>query len=193
MKQLVLALSFLFVAACAKRLPLIAGVKDISSGEYSTFVETKTQKSEVYDGLYNKLTVQLTRVDAEMTENILAYSAKLSQWSEAVYQDEKSKMISSHSTQTEFFLSFFVPEKKHDNLNIKKTTWKVYLDVNGQRYEGVAVRNKSLFLDLEAIYPHHNRWSTAYTLTFPVSTASTEGKNLTVSITGPIASTQVKF
>ncbi len=193
MKQLVLVLSFLFVAACATRLPLIAGVKDISSGEYSSLVEAKTQKSEVYDGLYNKLTVQLTRVDAEMTENILAYSAKLSQWSEAVYQDEKSKMISNHSTQTEFFLSFFVPEKKHDNLNIKKTTWKVYLDVNGQRYEGIAVRNKSLFLDLEAIYPHHNRWSTAYTLTFPVSTASTEGKNLTVTITGPIASTQVKF
>ena len=193
MKQLVLVLSFLFVAACATRLPLIAGVKDISSGEYSSLVEAKTQKSEVYDGLYNKLTVQLTRVDAEMTENILAYSAKLSQWSEAVYQDEKSKMISNHSTQTEFFLSFFIPEKKHDNLNIKKTTWKVYLDVNGQRYEGIAVRNKSLFLDLEAIYPHHNRWSTAYTLTFPVSTASTEGKNLTVTITGPIASTQVKF
>ena len=193
MKQLVLVLSFLFVAACATRLPLIAGVKDISSGEYSSLVEAKTQKSEVYDGLYNKLTVQLTRVDAEMTENILAYSAKLSQWSEAVYQDEKSKMISNHSTQTEFFLSFFVPEKKHDNLNIKKTTWKVYLDVNGQRYEGIAVKNKSLFLDLEAIYPHHNRWSTAYTLTFPVSTASTEGKNLTVTITGPIASTQVKF
>ncbi len=193
MKQLVLVLSFLFVTACATRLPLIAGVKDISSGEYSSLVEAKTQKSEVYDGLYNKLTVQLTRVDAEMTENILAYSAKLSQWSEAVYQDEKSKMISNHSTQTEFFLSFFIPEKKHDNLNIKKTTWKVYLDVNGQRYEGIAVRNKSLFLDLEAIYPHHNRWSTAYTLTFPVSTASTEGKNLTVTITGPIASTQVKF
>ena len=193
MKQLILVLGFLFVAACATRLPLVAGVKDISSGEYSSLVEAKTQKSEVYDGLYNKLTVQLTRVDAEMTENILAYSAKLSQWSEAVYQDEKSKMISSHSTQTEFFLSFFVPEKKHDNLNIKKTTWKVYLDVNGQRYEGAVVKNKSLFLDLEAIYPHHNRWSTAYTLTFPVSTASTEGKNLTITVTGPVASTQVKF
>lgn len=193
MKHLILSLSFLFVAACATRLPLVAGVKDISSSEYSSLVEAKTQKSEVYDGLYNKLTVQLTRMDAEMTENILAYSAKLSQWSEDIYQQEKSKMISNHSTQTEFFLSFFVPEKKHDNLNIKKTTWKVYLDVNGQRYEGTVVRNKSLFLDLQAIYPHHNRWSTAYTLTFPVSTASTEGKNLTVTITGPIASTQVKF
>lgn len=193
MKHLILNLSFLFVAACATRLPLVAGVKDISSSEYSSLVEAKTQKSEVYDGLYNKLTVQLTRMDAEMTENILAYSAKLSQWSEDIYQQEKSKMISNHSIQTEFFLSFFVPEKKHDNLNIKKTTWKVYLDVNGQRYEGTAVRNKSLFLDLQAIYPHHNRWSTAYTLTFPVSTASTEGKNLIITITGPIASTQVKF
>ena len=193
MKKLLLVLSFLMSTACATRLPLVAGVKDISAGDYATMVEEKTLKSEVYDGLYNKLTVQLTRVDAEMTENILAYSAKLSQWSESVYQEEKSKMISSHSTQTEFFLSFFVPEKKHDNLYAKKTTWKIYLDVNGQRYEGIAQKNKSLFLDLEAIYPHHNRWSTAYTLTFPVSTASTEGKNLTITITGPVASTQVKF
>ena len=44
MKKFLLPLVFFIFAACATRLPLVAGVKDISSGEYATLVEDKTQK-----------------------------------------------------------------------------------------------------------------------------------------------------
>jgi len=192
-KVLILLLSSAFVSSCVTRLPTPQGIKEISTSEYETVVENKTKKTEVYDGFYNKLTVQATKLDAEMTESLMAYSAKLSQWNLEKYKEEKNKLIENHSTQTEFFMSFYTPERKHDDLSIKQTSWKVYLDVGGQRYEGKATKVKSLFLDLEAIYPHHNRWSTPYVVSFPVATATTESQKMTITVTGPLATTQLNF
>ncbi|MFN3454871.1 MAG: hypothetical protein ACK41T_07905, partial [Pseudobdellovibrio sp.] len=110
-----------------------------------------------------------------------------------VYRDEKAKVISKHSTNTEFFVSFYTPETKHDDLNSTKSSWKIYLDVNGQRYEGTATKIKTLFLDLEVMYPKHTRWATPYSVTFPISTPTTEGKSLILTITGPLATTQLAF
>jgi len=194
MKNIFLALlSTIVVSSCVTRLPTPQGIKEISTSEYETVVENKTKKTEVYDGFYNKLTVQATKLDAEMTESLMAYSAKLSQWNLEKYKEEKNKLIENHSTQTEFFMSFYTPERKHDDLSTKQTSWKVYLDVGGQRYEGKATKVKSLFLDLEAIYPHHNRWSTPYMVTFPVATATTESQKMTITVTGPLATTQLNF
>lgn len=194
MKKILLALlSTIVFSSCVTRLPTPQGIKEISTSEYETVVENKTKKTEVYDGFYNKLTVQATKLDAEMTESLMAYSAKLSQWNLEKYKEEKNKLIENHSTQTEFFMSFYTPERKHDDLSTKSTSWKVYLDVGGQRFEGKAIKVKSLFLDLEAIYPHHNRWSTPYMVSFPVATATTESQKMTITVTGPLATTQLNF
>jgi len=186
-------ITMICISSCVTRLPTPQGIKDISTSEYENIIESKTKKTEVYDGFYNKLTIQATKLDAEMSENLIAYSAKLSQWNLEKYKEEKNKLIDNHSTQTEFFMSFYTPERKHDDLSSKQTTWKIYLDVNGQRYEGKAAKVKSLFLDLEAIYPHHNRWSTPYVVSFPISTAATETQKMTITVTGPLATTQINF
>lgn len=191
-KFLVLILPFI-VVSCIHRLPTPEGIKDISTSEYEDMVEQKTKKTEVYDGLYNKLTVQTTRLDADMSENLVAYQAKLSQWSVEKYKEEKTKIIAKHSDSTEFFMSFYTPERRHDDLSTNRTSWKVYLEVSGQRYEGKITKLKSLFLDLEALYPHHNRWSSPYSLTFPVSTAATDGKPVVITVTGPLATTQLVY
>lgn len=192
--KIILSLLFpLLFVSCITRLPTHEGIKDISASNYEEYVDAKTKKQQVYDGLYNILTVQATRLDGEMTENLLAYQAKLSQWSLEKYKDEKSKLIVKHSNSSEFFVSFFTPERKHDDLAYSKTSWKIYLDVGGQRYEGKVTKVKALTLDLEAIYPHHNRWSSAYMLEFPVSTPSVDGKPMTLTFTGPLATTQLHF
>ncbi|WP_409477977.1 hypothetical protein [Pseudobdellovibrio sp. HCB154] len=193
MKKIFLALLPFIVLSCVHRLPTPEGIKDISTSEYEDYVETKTQKQEVYDGLYNKLTVQATRLDADMSENLVAYQAKLSQWNLEKYKEEKGKIIAKHSDSTEFFISFYTPERKHDDLAFNKTSWKVYLDVGGQRYEGKVTKLKGLFLDIEALYPFHNRWSSAYSVLFPVSTPATDGKPVTLTLTGPLATTQLNF
>lgn len=183
----------LMMTGCASRLPAISGIKDISTSDYETFVNDKTKKASVYDGFYNKLTVQATRLDSEMTDNALSYQAKLSQWNEAQFKAEKAKAIEKHATQTEFFISFFTPERKNDNLSSKQTSWKIYLELNGNRYEGTVTKVKTSLTDLVETYPFHNRWSTAYTVTFPVATASSEKQPVVLTLTGPLATTQIQF
>ena len=193
MKNFLLLILPFVVLSCVHRLPTPEGVKDISTSEYEGLVDDKTKKTEVYDGLYNKLTVQTTRLDGEMSENLVAYQAKLGQWSLEKYKEEKAKIIAKHSDGTEFFMSFYTPERRHDDLSTSRTTWKVYLEISGQRYEGKITKIKSLYLDLEAIYPHHNRWSTAYSVMFPVSTPATDGKPAVITVTGPLATTQLVY
>lgn len=193
MKNFLLLILPFVVLSCVHRLPTPEGIKDISTSEYENFVEDKTKKTEVYDGLYNKLTVQTTRLDADMSENLVAYQAKLGQWNLEKYKEEKAKIIAKHSDGTEFFMSFYTPERKHDNLNTNRSSWKVYLEVSGQRYEGKITKLKDLYLDIETLYPHHTRWATPYSVVFPVSTPATDGKPATITVTGPLATTQLVY
>ena len=189
-----LFLIFLVLAqSCATRLPTIQGIKDYSSTEYETYLEQKTKKSSVYDGFYNKLTIQTTFVDSDLSDVYNSYQAKIYQWDEKKYQEEKNKMILNHSANTEFFVSFFTPEKKQDNLNSAQTSWKIYLEIAGQRYEGKVTKIKTDYNNLEVLFPHHNKWSTPYSLTFPVATSTVQGKNFIITVTGAMATTQISY
>lgn len=187
-----LSLTFLFTA-CVTQLPMPAGVQEISAADYEALVIKKTKKIEVYDGLYNKLTVAATWLDSEMTEGSLAHSTRLAQWEEPKYREEKNKAIMKHSESTEFFVSFYTPERKHADLSPTKALWKIYLDVNGQRYEGKATKVKGLLSEIQATYPQHNRWSVPYIVSFPVATAITEKKPAVLTFTGAVSSAQLKF
>lgn len=192
--KIVLALSFfVLLSSCATRLPTPEGVPEVTIANYEKAVVDKTQKIEIYDGLYNKLTVQSTWVDSLLTEYALSHSARLSQWNEVKYRDERSKRIGKNAESTEFFVSFYAPEKKHTDLSTKKTIWKIFLDVNGQRYEGKATKIKSILSEIQALYPYHNRWSVPYTVSFPVATSLIEGKPAKLIFTGAVGSAELGY
>ena len=185
-------ISFL-VISCASRLTVPSGIPEISIGEFESLIENKSKKLELYDGLYNILTVQGTWLDSQISEASLSHSARLYQWNEQKYRDEKTKVISRHTESTEFFVSFYTPERKHNDLSQSKTLWKIFLDVNGQRYEGKAAKVKLLLSEIRALYPYHNRWSTPYMISFPVATSLVENKRATLTITGAVGSPQLVF
>ena len=197
MKKIVLTtltfISALYFLGCATQLPVANGIKEVSPAEYRTLVDKKTQRKEVYDGLYNQMTIAATRMDGEMTEAYLAHSARLLQWNLNQYQDEKAKLISKGTQNTDFFISLYTPERKHNDLSSSKSIWKIYLDVNGQRYEGKAVKLKGQLTEIQTMYPEHNRWSNAYMISFPIAAALSEGKPATLTITGTVTSTQLNF
>lgn len=194
LKTLLPVLSILtLLSGCITSLPVPTGVPEISNSDYENLVEKKTKKVEIYDGLYNKLAINATWLDSEMSEGALAYRARLSQWPEPKFREEKSKLIASHATSTEFFVSFYTPERKHADLSQNKNLWKILLDVNGQRYEGKAAKVRLLLSEVQALYPRHNRWSTPYIITFPVSTTQVENKTAVLTITGTLGSAQVNF
>ena len=183
----------LFQFGCATSLPMPAGIQELSPGDYEKLITEKTKKIEIYQGLENKLTVSATWLDSETSEGLLAHSARLAQWEEPKYKEERFRLVTKHTDRTEFFVSFYTPERKHADLANTKNLWKIYLDVNGQRYEGKAVKMKQLLSEIQALYPHHNRWSTPFTVSFPVSTALTENKSALITLTGAIGSAQLKF
>jgi hypothetical protein len=194
MNKIFLALaSIICLVSCATPLPVADGIKAISGSEYESVVENKTVKIESYSGLYNQLTVSATRMDSEMTEAYLSHSARLLQWSGEQYQTERSKLISQGTEKTEFFVSFYTPERKHTDLSSNKSIWKIYLDINGQRYEGKATKIKTQLTEVQTMFPAHNRWSTPYTVTFPVATAISDGKPAVLTFTGTVTAAQLKF
>lgn len=186
-------LVFFFFSSCATQLPVAEGIPDISKADYTDLMQNKSVKEEIYSGLYNQVTAHATRLDASAQESYLAYSARLYQWSKSQYDQEKSKVATKQSQSSEFFLSFYTPERKHNDLSSSKSMWKIYLDVEGQRYEGSAVRLKQNVNELETMYPAHNRWSTPYLISFPIAAALLDGKPAKVTITGAISTVQLQF
>lgn len=190
----ILILTFSFTAfSCASRLKTPEGVPEISLTEYQNIMRNNTQKVEVYDGLYNILTIEATWLDSKVSEAGLSHSARLSQWNEQTYREEREKRVIENAGSTRFFVSFFTPERKHSDLTRSKNLWKIYLEVNGQRYEGKVSRVKQLFSEIQVMYPQHNRWSTPYMISFPVATALVEGKPATLTFTGAVGSAQLNF
>ena len=194
--QLVRLVTFsfiIFIFSCATRLPTPQGIPEVSVANYERAVSDKTKKVEVYDGLYNKLTVQATWLDSLVTEYTLSHNARLLQWQEPKYREERTKKVSKNAESSEFFVSFFTPERKYADLSSGRNLWKIYLDVNGQRYEGKATKIKLSLSEVQALYPYHNRWSVPYSVTFPVATSLVENKSATLVFTGTVGSAEIHY
>lgn len=188
----ILAIGFL-LSACATRLATPPGIPEISISTYEKNVQEKTKKMEIYDGLYNKLTVQATWLDSLVTESSLSHSARIAQWDEMKYREERGKRVSKHADTTEFFVSLYTPERRHAELANSKNLWKIYLEVNGQRYEGKAAKIKQLLSEIQVMYPHHNRWSTPFIVSFPIATSLAENRTAVLILTGAVGSAELQY
>jgi hypothetical protein len=191
-KYILLGLATVQILSCATPI-MRDGQSNITMSEYENIVEAKTVKSESYSGLTNQLTVSATKIDSAMNEAILARSSQIYEWNSTVMQEEKTKASSQLATETEFFVSFYTPERAHNNLNSNKSIWKIYLDVGGVRYEGKATKVKAQLVDLQMIYPQHNRFSSPYKIEFPIATNMIESQSMTLTFTGPNATVKLNF
>jgi hypothetical protein len=193
LKNILLVCLVALITSCASRLPTQQGIPEVTVSNYEKAVIDKTKKTEVYDGLYNKLTVQATWLDSLVTEYSLSHSARLLQWQEPKYREERTKRVSKNAESSEFFVSFYTPERKYADLSSSRNLWKIYLDVNGQRYEGKASKIKQSLSEVQAMYAYHNRWSVPYIITFPVATSLIENKNASLVFTGTVGSAELKY
>jgi hypothetical protein len=181
------------LSACVTRLPTPAGIREISLSNYEDLVQSKTQDIRIYNGFTNQLEIYATKMDSDMNEGYLSHAARLFQWSISTYNDEKNKVILKQGTQSEFLVSFFTPERKNDDLSSSNSAWKIFLDSDGIRYQGTAKKIKRNLAELEAFFPHHNRWFTMYSITFPIATSLSENKPSILTFTSGLGSTQLRF
>ena len=161
--------------------------------EYFNSVNEYTAKQQIYDGLYQTLEFNATLLNSKVLRLQLDESARIYQWTEDQYKNKKSEIETSLSKQTDVFLGFFVPERKHDDLHKSTTLWKIFLDANGKRYEGKAAKLKTILADVASLYPHHSRFYTPYKITFPVPASMIENSTSKLTLTGPVGSTTVEF
>lgn len=164
-----------------------------SEREYFNAVQDYTAKQQIYDGLYQTLEFNATLLNSKVARLQVDESARIYQWTEEQYKNKQSETETNLSKQTEIFLGFFVPERKHDDLHKSATLWKIFLDVNGKRYDGKATKMKTILADVSSLYPHHSRFYTPYKLTFPVPTSQVENAVSKLTLTGPVGSTSVEF
>ena len=191
--SLFLLLCALLITSCVTPLRTQTGVPEVSPSDYENILTNKTRKLEVYDGLYNVLTVQATWLDSQMMEAALSQSARNAQWSEQIYREERAKKIIKNTDTTEFFVSIYTPERRHSDLSKTKNLWKIFLEVDGQRYEGKATKVKQLLTEVQALYRYHNRWSTPYIVSFSVPTATVESKPAVLTFTGAVGAAQLIY
>lgn len=185
-------LSF-FILSCASHTVTPEGLTVISASEYEKIVDNNTQSTEKYQGLYNTLYVSGTFLTSRVTQAQLEQSARLYLWNKEKFEAESKPKLEKLNSKTEFFISFFTPERKNDNLSKSKSLWKVFMDVGGKRYEGKIEKVRNLTAEIQSHYPYHNRWSTPYVVSFDVPTRSTESLPVDLTITGSVDQAILKF
>lgn len=180
-------------SSCATQVITPVGMQVMSEREYEHTIEEGTQREQLYSSLQNILEIHATLLNSKVTHAILDQNARLYLWDITKYAEEQKKFKESAQSETIFFVSFYTPERKHDDLSKSKSLWKIFLDVKGRRYEGTATKIKLTTTEIRSIYPFHNRFSTGYFIKFPVPMEANEGHTMKLTLTGAVGSLSLVY
>ncbi len=186
-------LAFFIFSACVTPYQNPSLPSLIPENQYFSDVDKFTSKQKVYDGFNQTMEVSGTLLTTTLMRSQLDHKARIYQWSPDQYASQKTEMESDLSKQTTVFMSFFVPDRKQDDLHKPKTLWKIYLDAGGRRFEGKATRQKTILADVTSLYPNHTRFSSPYQIRFPAPVTMIENVESKLTMTGPVGTTSLIF
>lgn len=192
MKYLFILFS-LFLTACATHELTPSGKAIQTDRDYTPIIEKNTDRVRRYSGFYNTLDIEGTVLNSQVLSAQAHQNALLYQWDDNKLSQELNNVQTRMTKEAEIFLSFFTPDRKNDDLYKTTTIWKIFLDVDGKRYEGKAKKIRLPLAELEGLYPYYNRFYTPYSVTFPVTMQSIENRPLSVTITGTVGSGTMTF
>lgn len=194
MRAILAALTFLALAACASRTPKAEnGMSPPTQEEYAAAINKHTVRTNQYAGFYQTFQADMTILSTEMQSEALRQRAYFMQWDTKQLQTEKEKILQDATAYARFFLRFYSPEREYDDLHKGKTIWKVYLDYGGQRFEGKVRKMTEKFVELQTLYPHLDRFSTPYEITFNVPMSRVETGPSKVVLTSSLGSAEFSF
>lgn len=182
------------LAGCAHQtLPVAGGVTPLAENEYAAIIRKATVKANQYAGLYQTFQADMTIESNEVQTAGLRQRAYFLQWDQKQFNTEHEKILQENSAYAKYFLRFFSPEHEYDDLHKGKTIWRVYLEMNGQRFEGKVKKLADKFIEVQAIYPHMDRFSTPYEITFSVPMSTVEQTGSKVTLTSSLGNAQYVF
>ncbi len=161
--------------------------------DYIKKIETNSAGDKQFAGLYHNFEFRSTVLTHDISKTIHDRLDKFYEWDDFEEQEKLKKRMDELNSKTKLWLSFFTADRKNDNLANKVSIWKIYIEANGQRYEGRAYKANKNFEEAKALFPYHSRWATPYYVEFPVPTSEIEVANVKLIITGPLGRREVEF
>lgn len=193
MKTVGFFLLILNLVSCASTTTNRAGLNIMSESAYENVIDKWSDNIENYNGLSNTMSIKATLLNNEAALAQLDQNARLFQWDQITFDNEKKNLETRLGQRTEVFVSFYSPERKWDDLYKSKTLWKIFLDVDGMRFEGKATKIKLLPREIQGLYHYHTSFATPYTVTFPVPANTLDGKTVRLIFTGSVGSAALNF
>jgi hypothetical protein len=165
----------------------------VPTSRYMDTVDRYTDRAQAYSGLFNTLDIYATILNSRVLSHQTDQMARTFLWEKEKYDEEVIKMNQNLAQESRYFVSIYTPDRKYHDLNKTKNLWKIFLDVNGRRYEGSAKKMKMLQPEIQGIYHYHTVFSTPYIVTFPVPMIEVQKFNSKMTFTGPIGSASLDF
>ena len=192
-----LAISAIFLLSFCSSAPKTYDSRNITQAipqsEYSDQLERFTKSDENYRGFYNAYQVSVTMLNSLVESNVIQQKGYYFQWDKSKTRTEREKMFQEHSSKSKFLLVFFTPERKDNNLEKINTIWKVYLQVNGQRFLGSVKKMNVIYSQFVQLYPHFTRWNKAYEVTFDIPMNEVETQPSSIVVTSSLGSSKFNF
>lgn len=168
-------------------------VPTLPKAEYQKLIKRNTRTADEYTGLYQTFQCDVTQLNNEVQVESLKQRAHFLQWSQAQYQQERDKMVQEAAAYSKFFLRFYTPERDYDDLDKGKSIWKVYLEYSGNRFEGKVRKLSDKLIEIQSMYPHMNRFSTPYEVSFNVPMSTIETGSSKVIVTSSLGTAEFPF
>ena len=145
---------------------------------YTQNLNSQTRSDKKYSGMSNVYQVSVTRLTPKvysLTDQKIAF---LQQWPSHRVEEASQKQEESLAKSTSFIVILYTPVVKNNDL--KKgddSIWRTYLEVNGQRFPGLANIAPYKPTQIVTLFPGMTRFSKAYQVQFPIANneASSEG------------------
>lgn len=136
--------------------------------DYQQKIEKITVEDELYNGFSNVFHYTASLQTQSLRRAQLEHLRKVQLWSDDEYQKELRQLEESRGVESLFFLSFFTPDLRYNDLNESGSVWRIFLDVDGKRYSAKVSKYTRSYADTKALYPKHTPWGKAYLLKFPI-------------------------
>lgn len=189
MKKLFL---FLILVACASS-PLNQSKFHHDQGDYEDLILKYTDHKEHIEGLENVFSVQATVLNSQIQQAQINKKAHDYQWSDEQYRKERNNLMDLEQSHAQVFLSFYTSKRKHDDLTLQSSIWKIYLDIDGKRYIGNILKFNGVAEQTKSIYPYYLKFATPYVISFPLATEKIDKSNSSLTITGPLGTETLEF
>lgn len=168
--------------------------KNPSKKAYRKVLKNWTRQREEFqrDDLYSSLRWYATLQSPEFIQAKSNYMNDI-----YLYRGEERQKLADQESQkfsavTGFFISLYSYDYKYSDLTRKDSYWKLYLEVNGKRYEPVSIERIDKLTPLyQVLYPYSDLWSRYFYVYFPK--IDMENVELKLFVAGPTSRSELKW